>query len=189
MSREQRSFPSPGEFGPTKRRRRILSGLCLCAAILLAGYARLSWVRTHASTPALIARLNRMLPSLPVTDASGRAADVRTVVMGSRSVIAFYSPSCHVCQTVLPELRPFPATLRLVLVNEEARKSLPPQDTMDEALEFRDSNRAFSRSFPMSGLPTILFVDEQGILRAGLVGEHARGLLRPMLKEFAREQQ
>jgi len=188
MSRERHPFPSLGESRPIKGRRRVLSGLCLCAAVLTAGYARLNWLHTHASTPALIARLGNVLPPLPVTDASGKLVDVGTVVIGSRSVIAFYSPSCRVCQAVLPELRPFPAALQLVLVNEEAGISFPPHDRFEEALEFRDSNRVFSRSFPMSGLPTILLVDEQGVLRGGLVGEHARGLLRQKLKEFSQEQ-
>lgn len=187
MSRERTPFPSPG-FRAVKPKRRILSGVCLSAAILLAGYARVNWVRTHASSPALIARLGSALPPLPVTDASGRLVDVGKLSVGSRTVIAFYSASCHICQAVLPELRPLPAPLRLILVNEETGKPFHAPEGFETALQFRDSNHVLSRSFPMSGVPTILFVDERGILRDGLVGEHARGLLQRKLKEFAREQ-
>ena len=187
MSRERTPFPSPG-FRAVKPKRRILSGVCLSAAILLAGYARVNWVRTHASSPALVARLGAALPPLVVTDASGGLVDVGKAFLGGKSIIVFYSASCYVCQAVLPELRPFPGSLRLVLVNEETGKPSRAPEGFESALQFRDSNHVLSRSFPMSGVPTILFVDEQGVLRDGLVGEHARGLLQRKLKEFAREQ-
>jgi hypothetical protein len=58
---------------------------------------------------------------------------------------------------VLPELQPFPPGLRLLLVNEEADKSSesPYGLVFEKALLFHDWNHVFSRSFPMSGIPTI----------------------------------
>ena len=170
-----------------KARRRVVSGLCLLTGIFLAGYARFSWVRAHAPMPSSVVRLGKALPPLLVVDASGRIVDVGKASLGSRSVIVFYSASCRVCQAVLPELQPFPHALRLLLVSEEAGSSSEAPKTLgsDQALRFYDRNRVLSRSFSMSGLPTILFVDESGVLRDGLVGEHARGLLQKKLKEFS----
>jgi len=168
-----------------KARRRVVSGLCLLTAMALAGYARFFWARAHAPTPGSIARLGKVLPPLLVADASGGLVDVGKASLGSKSIIAFYSASCHVCQVVLPELQPFPSTLRLLLVNEETGNSSQPPYGFEKALQFHDLNHVLSRSFPMSGIPTILFVDEQGVLRDGMVGEHARGLVQEKLREFA----
>lgn len=170
-----------------KAKRRVVSGLCLLTGVVLAGYARFFWVRGHAPTPSSIARLGKALPPLPVVDISGRLVDVGKASLGSKSIIAFYSASCHVCQVVLPELQPFPPALRLLLVNEEAGNSSETPNTLglEKALQFHDRDRVLFRSFPMSGLPTILFVDERSVLRDGLAGEHARGLVQKKLKEFA----
>jgi hypothetical protein len=121
-------------------------------------------------------------------DAYGNRVDLSKALAGRRSVIAFYSASCHACRVVLPELQPFPSELSLLLVSEEA-------DSFDDsgisgngaALLFHDRYSAFARSFPMSPLPTILFVDERGILRAGLAGEQARHRVQTRLTEFAEE--
>ena len=168
-------------------KRRLVSVLCLFTGMTLAGYARFFWVRGHAPTRSSIARLGRQLPALPVVDASGTEVDIGKVALGSKSIIAFYSASCHVCQAVLPELHPFPPSLRLLLVDEEAGNSIesPHGLGIGRALVFQDRNNVLARSFPMSGVPTILFVDERGVLRGGLVGQHARGLVQRRLREFA----
>ncbi len=50
---------------------------------------------------------------------------------------------------------------------------------------FFDRNGVLARSFAMAGLPTILLVDEGGVLRDGLVGAHGRDLVQRRLREFA----
>jgi hypothetical protein len=37
----------------------------------------------------------------------------------------------------------------------------------------------------MPGLPTVLFIDEQGVVRDGLVGAHAAGSAHQKLEQFA----
>jgi hypothetical protein len=108
-------------------------------------------------------------------------------VLGRRSVIVFYSDSCHSCQEVLPELLPFPRSLRLIMIDEAEGEAQDRTHTagLETALHLRDPNRVLLRSFPMSAMPTILFVDEQGILRDALVGARARGRLQQKLIEFA----
>jgi len=168
-------------------KRRVISGLCLLAGLAVAGYTRLFWVRTHFPSPGSVARLNRELPSLPVVDASGRIVDISKATLGGKSIVVFYSASCHACELVLPELQPFPPTLRLLLVNEGAGLSSSSRykTGFEKALHFCDRNGVRSRSFPMSGLPTILFVDERGVLRDGLVGKHSREIVQRKLKAFA----
>ncbi len=169
--------------------RRAACGLVLLAAAVLAGYVRFSCLRDHAPSTGTVAGLGKELPSLPVVDASDNPVDLKTAAMGSRSVIAFYAASCRVCQLVLPELKPFPPSLRLLLVNEdkESPPELPHGPGLEDARIFRDRDKVLSRSFPMCGVPTILFVDERGVLRIGLVGQHARGMIQARLKEFAGE--
>jgi len=94
-------------------KRQVTSGLCLLSAIAMTAYARFVWGPAHGPVPGTIARVGKPLPRLPVVDASGRPVDAAKDAMGSRSVIAFYSASCRVCQVVLPQMRPFPPELRL----------------------------------------------------------------------------
>jgi hypothetical protein len=50
---------------------------------------------------------------------------------------------------------------------------------------FYDRDRIFERLSAKPGLPTILLVDEQGVLRGALVGAHSPDVLRGKLTEFA----
>jgi len=168
-------------------RRRAASALCLLAGALLGLGSRCYWIRDHAPTPGSIAVSGRRLPALPVADSAGNMVDLSQLVPGRRTVIAFYSSSCHTCQVVLPELRPFPPGLRLLLVSEDAAS--PSRGAADAGLAgatlFHDRKSALTRSFPLTPLPTILFVDEQGVLRSFLVGAHGRDRVQAKLKAFA----
>ena len=167
-------------------RRRLVSGLCLLIGMTLAGTARFHGARVRTASPDGVARLQQRLPHLPVVDYAGRPVDLALAARGRKSVIVFFSDSCHSCQEVLPELLPFPRSLRLIMVNEAPGKAQfhPHTAGLEEALQLRDPNRVLVRSFPMSGMPTILFVDEGGVLREALVGTRARGRLRQKLTEF-----
>jgi hypothetical protein len=167
--------------------RRLSAGLFLLASITLVGYAWFFWAGAQIPQAVAIAAIDRELPPLPVVDACGERSDLRDVARGRRSIIVFYSPSCRLCRTVLPELQPFPPSLHLLLVNEgEARpagQEHPPG--FAGALHFRDPNRVLFRSFPMSALPTVLLVDERGILRDAMVGARSHGRLAGRLIAFA----
>lgn len=170
--------------------RRTGAGLCLLAGIALVGYARFFWASAYAPTAGSIAKLHRELPPLPVIDAAGKEVDLAKAARGAKSVIVFHSLSCPVCRTVLPELQPFPASLRLLLVTEGALNPAADRNFAGTAgaLQFSDPNRVLFRSFPMSSLPTVLFVDERGYLREAWVGARARGRLAGRLIEFADRQ-
>ena len=51
---------------------------------------------------------------------------------------------------------------------------------------YYDRDRVFERSFSMAALPTILFVDERGVLSAALAGAHQREVVQNKLSDFAR---
>ena len=167
--------------------RRVAWGLCLLTVIAVAGYAKFLWVRAHSAAPGAIARLGRELPPLPVFDAAGRQVDIAKAARGSKSIIAFYSGSCRVCQEVIPLLQPFPPALRLFLIHTKAESSpqSPAALRLAGASVFSDRNDVFSRSLPLTGVPAFLFVDERGVLRDGLVGKRALYRLRRKLQEFA----
>jgi hypothetical protein len=166
----------------------VISGLSLLLMTALAGYAGATRFRAHRRDSGSVARLGRQLPSLWVVDAWGNRVDLSKAAVGRRSVIAFYSASCRACQVVLPGLYPFPPELSLFLVSEGG----DPRDdsagsTRAPALLFHDREGVFARSFPMSPLPTIVFVDERGIVRAGLAGERTRDKVQAGLKKFVEE--
>ena len=170
-------------------RRRLVSGMCLLVGLALAGYAKFHGARVHVTRPNGIAKLQQKLPPLPLVDCAGRPVDLGKAALGRRSVVVFYSKTCHSCQEVLPELSPFPRSLGLIMVDEAEGEAQDRQYTagLETALQLRDPNRVLVRSFPMSGMPTILFLNERGILREALVGTRARGRLQQKLIEFARE--
>ena len=168
--------------------RRALSAICLLLVLSAAAWVRFHWIPRRAPAGGSIAALGRKLPPLPVADASGRLVDLSRAVIGRRTVIAFYSASCHVCQVVLPELRPFPQALDLVLVNEESGETPgkgPETLGFERASQFQDPDGVFFRSFPLSPVPTILFVDEHGVLRSRLIGSQGRELVQGQLWGFA----
>jgi hypothetical protein len=155
---------------------------------VLAGYAGATRFRAHRSDPGSVARLGRQLPPLWVVDPWGNRVDLSKAAIGRKSVIAFYSASCRACQVVLPGLYPFPPELTLFLVSEgEDPLDDPAGSTHDPALLFYDREGVFARSFSMSPLPTIVFVDESGIVRAGLAGEGTRDRVQAGLKKFVEE--
>jgi len=167
-------------------RRRLVAASCLLAGLIAVVSAKV-WLGTHSASPQSAARIGHNLPALPVVDASGKTVDLSKLAAGEKTVIAFYSPTCHVCEQELPELLPFPKALRLVMVSESGDLKAETAQAMGlpAAGVFYDANGVLSRSFAMAGLPTILLVDERGVLRDGLVGAHARALVQRKLAAFA----
>lgn len=167
--------------------RRIISSVSLVAVVAAAGWIRFSWVADRTPTQRTIAVLDRKLPWLPVTDESNARVDLSKLVEGRRSVIVFYSSACPACQSALSRLQPFPTRLRLILVAEGTgvMNGDPGVPGLRWALKLRDPESSFRRSFPMSPVPTILFVDEEGVLRETLVGESESGRLQIRLNSFA----
>lgn len=161
--------------------RRLAAASCLAIGIGGAAYVKLHF--GPAATDSL-ARLGRPLPSLRV-DASGTAADLKDLVAGRKSVIVFYSPTCRVCRETLPALQPFPATLQLIMVSESSAEADPEALRFPGAGLYFDRWGALKRSFAVAALPTILFVDERGVLRYGMVGSYRREWVQGKLREFA----
>ncbi len=163
-------------------RRRIAAALCLFVGTGIAVSIKL-WGRFGSGDPKSLARIGRPLPHLLV-EASDVPVDLKEITLGRRSVIVFYSPSCRTCAAELPALRPFPTSLRLVMVSESSSRKYEGMG-FPEALLCYDRWSVLTRSFAAVALPTIVFVDEGGILLDGLVGRHEPGLLQRRLKEFA----
>lgn len=167
--------------------RRLLLFVFLVGVVAAAGWIRFSWVAARTSTQRTIAAVGRRLPSLPVTDESNTLVDLSQLVAGRRSVIVFYSSSCPACQSVLPRLQSLPAGLQLVLVAEGSGvpKGDPGATGPGGGLLLRDPGSSFRRAFPMTSVPAILFVDEEGLLRETLIGERESALLQTRLASFA----
>jgi thiol-disulfide isomerase/thioredoxin len=166
-------------------RRRLVAGLCLALVAVAGGFLRIQSEYASAGTNSL-ARIGYPLPSLTVENSDG-VVDLNTFVSGTRSIIVFYSPSCKTCKRVLPALRPFPDMLRLILINVSPHEGNPELPVFGGAARFYDRRKILSRSFAAAGLPTILFVDEAGILRDGIVGLYGRGFVQRKLKDFAKQ--
>lgn len=161
--------------------RRFVAAVCL-----LVGIGGVAQFRFHfdAASPGSMVRLGRTLPPLRV-DGSGTEFDLRQVIAGRKSIIIFYSPACRICADELPALLPFPEGLRLIMVSETRLPGHGSPPLLPGAVFFYDRWNILQRSFATRALPTILFIDESGILRAGLVGSHPREVVQARLREFA----
>lgn len=126
-------------------------------------------------------------PPLPVADASGVVRDARTLGLGSRTVIVFFSPSCEVCKNELPKLKPFPSELGLIMVSEADSEGHDELESLGlpYGTIFHDRDHVLERASPLPGLPTVFFLDEQGVLRDGLVGAHNQSVVQQKLSQFA----
>jgi hypothetical protein len=163
-----------------KARRRIIAALCLSAVVAAAVFLGI-WVDPGSENAKPLARIHAPLPPLTVENSEG-AVDLNAFISGKRSVIVFYSPSCEACKKVLAALHPIPDALHLILVNESPDES---GSGFRDAAQFHDRRRMVSQFFAAAALPTILFVDEAGVLRDGIVGLYGRGFIQRKLKNFA----
>ena len=176
---------SAGDSQRMRKRARVFAATVLFVVVAVVVGVALS-LRAQVPRRSSAVRIGSILPALPVVDSAGRMVDAAKTGSGKKTVIIFYSPSCDVCHGELPKLQPVPAGLGLVMINvggafsEEANTGGLRYDAM-----FYDRDRVFERSFPMPALPTVLFVDEQGVLIAALAGPHQREVVQRKLNEFA----
>ena len=171
-------------LGPkNKFPQRIAAALCLIAAVVAAVFLRIQLAPGSVDTK-LLARIGHPLPALMVEGAEG-TLDLGKLASGTRRVIVFYSPSCKTCERVLPALQPFPDPLRLILVNESPDEDSEELSGFPGAAHFYDRQKILSRLFAATALPTILFIDESGILRDGIVGYYERAYIQRKLESFA----
>jgi len=166
--------------------RRIVAGLCLSAIAGLFLFFGLG-IYHDPTARGGVAKIGRPLPPLPVSDETGRVVDLVGLHTGSKTVIVFFSPACRTCQHELSRLEPFPSGLQLAMVNLGGTGSMDLFDRLAKAgaLLFQDSEHVHRRLFTMLGIPLVLFVDEDGILRDGLPGGAVGTLLQERLQRFA----
>jgi hypothetical protein len=167
-------------------RHRILAGLALVIATSLLLRLALE-IRTNAPRRDTVARIGQKLPHLPVVGRNGQDLDLSAEDAGRRRVIVFFSTACPVCRKELPYLEPFPASLRLSMVDVGGNGSAeaPKMPAGADAALYRDQGSAFRRSFPMLGVPVILFVDERGVLQDGVAGPACREVLQHKIQSLA----
>ena len=167
----------------SKGRRRAIAAFCLAAAAIAAVLLGIQSDRGSESANPL-ARINYPLPPLIVENSEG-AVDLNAFVSGTRSVIVFYSPSCKTCKKVLAALKPVPDAIRLILISESPDEGDSAVTGFRDAVQFHDRRKMISQFFAAAALPTILFVDEAGVLRDGIVGFYRRGFVQRKLQNFA----
>jgi hypothetical protein len=180
------STPSSTNGSPRIRRHtRVVAATVLLVGVSVVVGIVLS-IRAQIPRRNSAARVGATLPPLPVVDSSGSVVDASKARSGRKTIIVFYSPSCDICHSELPNLQPIPVGLALIMISV-SKASSEESDTSGLQCDamFYDCDRVFERSFSMPALPTVLFVDEQGILIAALAGAHQRDVVQNKLSEFA----
>jgi hypothetical protein len=182
MSIRKHLHPVDRKPGSISKGRRIRAALCLAGGIV--GLIVFMQLHAGAPTPHSLTRPDQPIPSLMVED-SGVPKDLKKYIEGKRCILVFYSSACRICKEVVPYLHPVPKELRLILINESANQEKSLISQFPDADRFQDPHRALTQSFATWSLPTILLVDENGILRDGLAGRHQRAFIQRKLKDFA----
>lgn len=165
--------------------RRVFAVIVLGILVsAIAGFALK--LRTVVPRHSTLVAIGKPLPSLPVTDPQGRHVDIASISAGKKRVVVFYAPTCDACQKELPELSPFPSQLALVMIREGETADVGSSTSeWRNTIRYSDKERAFNRAFVMPALPTILFVDERGIVLSGLIGTHPTAITRGELAKLA----
>ena len=123
-------------------------------------------------------------PHHALTDLSGQPLDLGGPSPGVRTLLFFLSPTCPVCETLLPTLlrvaRDEAPGLRLVLASDgdpEEHRSFRAAKRLGDQLYVL--SRELGLAFAVSKLPTAILIDDAGIVRAkGIVNtrEHLESL-------------
>jgi hypothetical protein len=181
-------FKKKLSFSENKTLRSILQDRGIGAALILIlgiiGLVGILQLYAHLTTPHSLARLNQPIPSIMMENA-GTYQNLKKYLEGTRCVLVFYSPACRICKEVVPYLYPLPKGLRLILINESSNKEDTLIAQFPKADRLQDPHRTLAQTFPTLSLPTILLIDERGILRDGLAGRHQRNFIQQKLNNFA----
>ncbi len=168
----------------TTTRTRVLAAvtLIICAGGFAAATGAPARSREDGSD---IARLGKVAPELGITLEDGTGAKLSSLVQDRRTIVVFHSPVCGVCAATLPALQPFPSSLRLVMVDVSGNPMAPMRVEPNGPRHVAANKQVVQRLFPFSGLPTIVFLDETGVIRAGLAGSQPTGRIQEALQAFA----
>lgn len=128
--------------------------------------------------------IGEAVPELRLSDLSGRPVVIGGREQGARTLLFFLSPTCPVCDTLLPTLQRVIAEespgLRLVLASDgdpSEHHAFRREHGLEGALYVLSTELGLR--FAVAKLPTAVLLDEQGILRAqGIVNtrEHLESL-------------
>ena len=164
-------------------RKRLFAFFAFAALIVTAAAVKMLFL-DQMKEPRSTVHLGTKLPSLLAQDLQGHPVDLRTLVSGEPSVVVFYSPTCNLCETELPYFSSVPPNVRLIEVSEGARASVPVLSPA-YAIEVQDPQRALFKIVPLLGLPTVLLVDRDGVVRGAILGEHSRSFLVQQFRKLA----
>lgn len=125
-------------------------------------------------------------PELHLADLSGKPVRIGGPEGGERTLLFFLSPTCPVCETLLPTLRRVVAdespSLRLVLASDGTPEE---HRVFRRTHDLEDAHYVLSTElglrFAVAKLPTAVLIDEHGIVRAkGIVNtrEHLESLFQ-----------
>jgi thiol-disulfide isomerase/thioredoxin len=165
------------------RRLFAVSVLALVVCAIVGFTLKLRAVAPRKST---LVAIGSPLPNLLVSTPQGQKVGIASISEGKKRVVVFYAPTCEACQKELPELTPFPPQLDLVMIREgESADGNAFRSEWPNTIRYIDTDKSFNRAFVMPALPTILFVDERGIVQSGLIGTHHSSVTRRELAKFA----
>jgi thiol-disulfide isomerase/thioredoxin len=162
----------------------------LCAAFVLialagSGVYAANRFGQRADVAPTVAAVGLRMPELEVLTEANVASTLSREVEPRATVVVFHSPECGVCELMLPALQPFPAQLRLLMVDVSG-KTHPVGTVPANGIRRLSADKAtVQRLFPFSGLPTIVFLDSAATIHSGLAGNQPKGKIQSSLKAFA----
>ena len=161
----------------------------MCLFVVLLGCLFAEVIRHVENTKdQRIIAVQGQVPELYFADHQGSVHDIKSQLLNHKTVLAFISPTCGVCEVVVPELFPLPPGVQLVLVDVKNKPgSATPFPDSDLVHTVYDTQKNFTRLIPIGGIPTIIMVDQNAVVRVGLVGHKSREEVQKALEKFSHE--
>ena len=146
----------------------ILLALCISVGIRLVGHP------PGILENPLAYLIGMQVPVFKIDGLSGNRVSPE-LMTDSPYILYFTDSNCRACDATYPSLKKATATLPALIVGlghrEDLASKLKVQDI--SALTGYDSTRAVLKTFGISGLPSALLVDENGIIRQASMGRHS----------------
>lgn len=126
----------------------------------------------------------RRYPPVSLENVAGQPVNLLEVAPGHRRVVVFYAPTCGRCERDLPAIQPFPG-LDVVAISEDADPR-PALFVSSDGPQWHllDPRGSFRRMLPTAGLPTVLLVDGEGIVRDASIGIRSTSGIQERIRRF-----
>lgn len=132
------------------------------------------WAMGHLSTPTVNSPLlGKAAPDVVLTESDGTSSSVIASRQGNKAILVFWATWCPHCYEDMGTINESLASIeqkgiKVILVDvgetkEEVKKYFNRRQM--KLVSFVDENSFLQETYHLAGVPTLMFIDEKGIIR------------------------